>query len=60
MRTVWRLFDHRDKEAYVPRCAKCGGYKDNLYIHWFFRGQYCRECIQYTLYDDCRRIEDIK
>ena len=60
MRTVWRNFDpHRDGKLYVPRCAKCGTYKEPLHVHWFFRGQYCRNCIQYTLYDDARTIEDM-
>ena len=57
-RSVWRIFDKkRDAVPYVPRCSKCGTFKEDVYLHWFFTGMYCRDCVQYTLYDDCRTIE---
>ena len=57
---VWRTLDSRDKVAYVPRCSKCGTFKEPLHVHWFFSGFYCRNCVQYKLYDDMRTLEDIK
>lgn len=58
--TVWRLFDKkRDEVPYVERCSKCGTFKEPLWIHWFFTGMYCRNCIQYVLYCDYRTLEDI-
>lgn len=60
IRTVWRVFDKKKESTpYVPRCSKCGTFKEDLHIHWFFTGMYCRACIQYVLYCDFRTIEDI-
>jgi late competence protein required for DNA uptake (superfamily II DNA/RNA helicase) len=58
--TVWRMFDKdRDGRLYVERCSKCGTFKEDLMVHWFFTGSYCRNCIQYVLYCDFRTVEDI-
>ena len=51
MRSVWRP---ASSDVYVPRCSKCGGYKEDLKSHWFFTGMYCVDCIRYTLYDDVK------
>ena len=59
-KSVWRIFNSkRDGVMYVPRCSVCGTFKEELRIHWFFTGMYCRDCIQYKLYDDMRTVEDI-
>jgi hypothetical protein len=50
-RSVWRDLDRKNTQ-YVPRCSKCGGFKEDLKEHWFFTGIYCVLCIRYTLYDD--------
>jgi len=57
--TVWDVYDERYDSHYVPRCSVCGGYKEGLFVHWFFTGLYCRACIQYKLYGDFRTIENI-
>lgn len=57
--SVWRNADERDS-VYVQRCSSCGTFKEPLHVHWFFTGLYCRNCIQYRLYDDRRVIEDMK
>lgn len=59
MTAVWRTLEDKNDTVYVPRCSKCGTFKEPLHIHWFFTGLYCRNCIQYKLYDDTRTIEDI-
>ena len=59
MRTVWRKVKPEDHN-YVPRCSKCGYFKKELRIHWFFTGLYCVACIQDILYDNCRKLEEIK
>lgn len=51
MKTVWRDLDAEDL-VYVPRCSRCGTFKDQLKVHWFFTGIYCVTCIRLTLYDD--------
>jgi len=51
--SVWRSVDKR-LTAYVPRCSKCGGFKEDLKEHWFYSGIYCVDCIRYTLYDDTK------
>ena len=56
---VWRNMEDRDKEVYVPRCSKCGTFKEPLHVHWFFTGLYCRNCVQLRLYDDMRTMEDM-
>ena len=58
MKTVWTPFDSK-ASVFVPRCGKCGTYKIDLYVHWFFRGPYCVRCIQNILYDNCRTIQEI-
>jgi len=60
-RTVWRIISTEEKKGlpYVPRCSACGDFKEDHFKHWFFTGMYCRDCIQYVLYCDYRRIEDI-
>ena len=60
MTTVWRILENKNETIYVPRCSNCGTFKEDLWIHWFFTGLYCRNCIQYRLYDDMRTIEDMK
>ena len=60
MRTVWRDFDKALDDCYVPRCSNCGTFSEPLHVHWFFTGLYCRNCVQYRLYDDCRTLEDFK
>jgi len=57
---VWRAYEKEGDGIYVPRCSKCGTFKEPLHVHWFFTGLYCRNCVQYKLYDDCRTLEDIK
>ena len=59
-RTVWRIIDKEEQSrlTYVPRCSACGTFKEDVFKHWFFTGMYCRNCIQYVLYCDYRRIED--
>ena len=59
MSSVWRNAQKSDFEVYVPRCSKCGTFKEPLHVHWFFSGMYCRNCVQYVLYGDYRRLEDI-
>ena len=51
MKTVWRQVNKKETD-YVYRCSKCGGYKEDLYEHWFFTGLYCVHCIKYGFYDD--------
>ena len=58
-RPVWRNWEAAKDHLYVKRCSKCGGFKEGLYIHWFFTGAYCRACIQYVLYCDFRTVEDL-
>ena len=50
-----------DNCEYVLRCGVCGVYDDYVpcFLHWFFRGIYCRNCVQYMLYGDYRTIEEI-
>lgn len=49
--SVWLDLD-RENTPYVPRCSRCGGFKEDLKTHWFFTGIYCVPCIRYTYYDD--------
>jgi len=58
VRTVWRKVDF-DVSVYVPRCSKCGKYKQNLREHWFFSGVYCYACIHDILYDNARNVMEI-
>ena len=51
MKTIWRKID-REFTRYVPRCSKCGGFKEDLMEHWFYTGVYCVPCIRFILYDD--------
>lgn len=51
-RTVWTDVDVRKEDRYVPRCSRCGTFKEPLKEHWFFTGLYCVLCIRFTLYDD--------
>ena len=51
-RVVWRDADKNG--IYVPRCSRCGGFKEDLKEHWFYTGLYCVLCIRYTLYDDTK------
>ena len=47
--------------VYVPRCSKCGRFKDQkkLYTHWFFTGVNCVSCVQDRLYNNARTIKKI-
>ena len=57
MKTVWRDADFKGPEIdYVPRCSKCGSFKEDMKVHWFFNGLYCVLCIKLRLYDDVRNI----
>ena len=58
-RTVWRDYDKVRDDVFVPRCGKCGKYRSDLKVHWFFRGPYCVGCIQDILYDNARNIGEI-
>ena len=63
-RPIWRKFEPRTSD-YIGRCSKCGRYesqmkhKNELLVHWFFNGVYCRACIQDKLYDDIRTVEEM-
>ena len=47
------------EHCYVPRCSKCGKFRHELRIHWFFTGLYCLPCIQGILYDNRRNILEV-
>ena len=57
---VWIDFAiSRFASVYVPRCSRCGKYRDNLKSHWFFTGVYCVDCIQGVLYGGHRRVKEM-
>lgn len=59
-RPVWRNFKDTDLgNVLVPRCSRCGTFREPLHVHWFFSGAYCRWCVQGVLYDDLRTLEDM-
>lgn len=59
MKSVWTYFDNDKHGIFVPRCGYCGRFNVQLMIHWFFRGPYCRDCIQENLYGGYRNEEEI-
>lgn len=59
LRPVWRLVTP-GTTVFVDRCAFCGAFKKQLYMHWFFRGLYCQSCVLDVLYDNCRTVDEIE